>query len=422
MTALSFCRAWSLVAFWQNQPQFKVGFIDENYLDGFIDIKAARAVLSLFPAPACTKTARKRLPNLSLKQKKCTTPHATTSNDLKSWKCGGGGVQVCRQAGGWASALFPKRDGLLHLNCEFVNTCACLPFNALCKSESTCLCLHAWCICVHLSALVRARVRMQREACCSYISVQFVPRPQIEIPFSGGKLSPTSPSGTQWIKIQISLTLHRCSLPPLCLSARLSTPSYPLPLPLCLPGCFALCPLISSPYYPFLSAPLISCYPFLRRSSPASLTPPPQHTQTHHPSCATSHSPLWLRLSHPPSLFAFHSYLPLPLILATSRQTFRGCGRLDGFIPGGARRRRISHSVIKLNERVFQGGFKQGKWIFVMSLRALITQQTPSSQVLVTSFHKTPAVLLHMCKELKQAEKPSSFLLESVNMRYKKNF
>lgn len=80
---------------------------------------------------------------------------------------------------------------------------------------------------------------------CSYISVQFVPRPQIEIPFSGGKLSPTSPSGTQWIKIQISLTLHRCSPTPLWLSP-------PLPR-LHLARRFAPCPLISSP----LSSPLL---------------------------------------------------------------------------------------------------------------------------------------------------------------------
>lgn len=136
--------------------------------------------------------------------------------------------------------------------------CICKPQSSVClhlwilyPSVLVCLSLYVWHVSVHRCVFLCVRPwALRRETPqpqprCSYISVQFVPRPQIEIPFSGGKLSPTSPSGTQWIKIQISLTLHRCSPTPLWLS-----PSLPHLHPA---RRFAPCPLISSP----LSSPLL---------------------------------------------------------------------------------------------------------------------------------------------------------------------
>lgn len=115
--------------------------------------------------------------------------------------------------------------------CQFV--CVCAP-----------LCISGWV----RDGAVRAMLYLHLSSIC--------PRPQIEIPFSGGKLSPTSPSGTQWIKIQISLTPHHCSLTPLWLSHSFSLRPISIWLAALLSALSSLPPIISSSL--FLSSLILS--------------------------------------------------------------------------------------------------------------------------------------------------------------------
>lgn len=119
----------------------------------------------------------------------------------------------------------------------------------------------------------------------------------------------------------MKLTLHRCSLHrSVCLSLSLS-PSLSLAV--------LLCPLISLPYYPLLSAPLISCYLFLAalHFSLISLQFP---SIAMHPSQLISLFPLWhLSVFNPPSPCLFRlssisisrlslSFLFCPFLLLTN--------------------------------------------------------------------------------------------------------
>lgn len=170
--------------------------------------------------------------------------------------------------------------------CEFI--CDSLSLSVCVRHVSVHLCVCAF-ISLYVCVCVYAR-RARREACCSYISVQFVPDLKLKFHFQVVNCLPLRPLAHSELKFKLAwpctAALHHLSV---CLSLSLAPRLY-------LARCFALCPLISSPYYPLLSVPLISCYPFLPALLPLLPLLFPPNFSPHTPTPRPTHLPfrLWL--------------------------------------------------------------------------------------------------------------------------------